>query len=78
VVLLALAQEEDIRTSLYLLMISINMDVFLMRHKSESSERFKEFQNEVQNQLEKKIKVLRSDHGGEYLSIEFNDHLKQC
>jgi hypothetical protein len=37
---------------------------------------FKEFQNEVENQLGKKIKALWSDHGGEYLSIKFNDYLK--
>jgi hypothetical protein len=49
-----------------------------MRHKSESFEKFKEFYNEVQNQLGKKINFLRSDCGGEYLSLEFNDHLKQC
>jgi hypothetical protein len=48
-----------------------------MRHKSESFKKFKEFHNEVQNQLGKTIKFL-SDHGGEYLSLEFNDHLKQC
>jgi hypothetical protein len=29
-----------------------------MRHKSESFEKFKEFQNEVQNQLGKTIKYL--------------------
>jgi ribulose bisphosphate carboxylase small subunit len=52
--------------------------VFLMRHRSESLEKFKEFQNEVENQLGKKIKTLRSDHDGKYLSIKFNDHLKQC
>ena len=50
--------------------------VYLMRHKSESFEKFKEFQNEVENQLGKKIKALRSDRGGEYLSHEFDDHLK--
>src|SRR4051812_39934983 len=47
-----------------------------MRHKSETFEKFKEFQNEVENQLGKRIKLLRSDHGGEYLSQEFDDHLK--
>ena len=35
--------------------------VYLMRHKFETFERFKEFQNEVENQLRKKIKHLRSD-----------------
>ena len=52
--------------------------VYLMRHKSESFEKFKEFQNEVQNHLGKTIKFLRSDRGGEYLSQEFGDHLKTC
>ncbi|KAJ9553326.1 hypothetical protein OSB04_017371 [Centaurea solstitialis] len=52
--------------------------VYLMRHKSESFERFREFQNEVQNQLGRKIKFLRSDRGGEYLSDEFDNHLMEC
>ena len=30
------------------------------------------------NQLGKNIKALRSDRGGEYLSLEFDDHLKEC
>src|ERR1044071_7729785 len=47
-----------------------------MRHKSETFEKFNEFQNEVENQLGKTIKLLRSDRGGEYLSQEFDDHLK--
>jgi hypothetical protein len=51
--------------------------IYLMRHKSKSFEKFKEFQNEVQNQLVKTIKFLRSNCGGEYLSLEFSDHLKQ-
>lgn len=52
--------------------------VYLMRHKSETFEKFKEFQNEVENQRGKKIKALRSDRGGEYLSHEFSSHLKSC
>lgn len=52
--------------------------VYLMKHKSESFTFFKEFQNEVENQLGKKIKMLRSDRGGEYLSLEFDNHLKEC
>ncbi|GJR03309.1 retrotransposon protein, putative, ty1-copia subclass [Tanacetum coccineum] len=45
---------------------------------SDTFEMFKRYQNEVENQLGRKIKVLRSDRGGEYLSIEFFDHLKNC
>ncbi|KAJ9535257.1 hypothetical protein OSB04_un001652 [Centaurea solstitialis] len=52
--------------------------VYLMRHKSESFERFREFHNEVQNQLGRKIKFLRLDRGGEYLSDEFDNHLMEC
>ena len=52
--------------------------VYLMRHKSETFEKFKEFQNEVENQRGKKIKALRSDRGGKYLSHEFSDYLKSC
>ena len=52
--------------------------IYLMKHKSETFEKFKEFQSEVENHRNKKIKFLRSDHGGEYLSYEFGLHLKQC
>jgi hypothetical protein len=52
--------------------------IYLMRNKAESFEKFKEFQNEVQNHTDKTIKFLQLDHGGEYLSHEFNDHLKNC
>ena len=49
----------------------------LMKHKSGTFEKFKEFQSEVENHRNKKIKFLRSDRGGEYLSYEFGLHLKQ-
>nr|GEU44154.1 hypothetical protein [Tanacetum cinerariifolium] len=50
--------------------------VYLLKHKHEVFETFKVFQKEVENQLGKTIKSLRSDHGGEYISQEFLDHLK--
>ncbi|KAJ9554356.1 hypothetical protein OSB04_018401 [Centaurea solstitialis] len=52
--------------------------VYLIKHKSETVEVFRTFQNEVDNQLNRKIKTLRSDRGGEYLSQEFQDHLRSC
>ena len=52
--------------------------IYLMKHKSETFEKFKEFQSEVENQRDKKIKFLRSDRGGEYLSHEFGTHLRKC
>jgi hypothetical protein len=50
--------------------------VYLMKNKAKSFEKFKEFQNEVQNHTGKTIKFLRSDRGGEYLSQEFCNNLK--
>nr|GEW36261.1 retrotransposon protein, putative, Ty1-copia subclass [Tanacetum cinerariifolium] len=51
--------------------------VYLLNHKHEVFETFKVFQKVVENQLGKTIKLLRSDHGGEYISQEFLDHLKE-
>ncbi|KAL0409610.1 UNVERIFIED_CONTAM: hypothetical protein Sradi_1895400 [Sesamum radiatum] len=51
--------------------------VYLMRYKSEAFERFYEYRLEVENQTNCKIKALRSDRGGEYLSGEFIDYLKE-
>ncbi|KAK8656818.1 hypothetical protein V6N13_098753 [Hibiscus sabdariffa] len=52
--------------------------IYLMHHKSEALEKFKEFKNEVQNQHGMSIKALRSDRGGEYLSQDFDELLKEC
>ncbi|KAL4334311.1 hypothetical protein GQ457_07G006670 [Hibiscus cannabinus] len=52
--------------------------IYLMRYKSEALEKFKEFKNEVQNQHGKSIKALQSDRGGEYLSQDFDELLKEC
>lgn len=52
--------------------------IYLMKHQSKIFEKFKEFQNEVENQRRKKIKFLRSDHGREYLSHEFSEYLKSA
>ena len=50
--------------------------VYLMRYKSEAFEKFREFKNEVEKQSGKSIKTLRSNRGGEYLSTEFTQSLK--
>nr|GFA36137.1 retrotransposon protein, putative, Ty1-copia subclass [Tanacetum cinerariifolium] len=50
--------------------------VYLLKHKHEVFETFKVFQKELENQLGKTIKLLRSDREGEYMSQEFLDHLK--
>ncbi|RVX05262.1 Retrovirus-related Pol polyprotein from transposon TNT 1-94 [Vitis vinifera] len=40
--------------------------LYLIHEKSQSLDVFKNFKAEVENQLSKKIKVVRFDHGGEY------------
>ena len=43
--------------------------IYLMKHKSETFEKFKEFQSEVENHRNKKIKFLRSDRGDEIFEL---------
>ena len=49
--------------------------VYLMQHKSDTFEKFKEYRAEVENQLGKTIKNLRSNRGGEYLDRDFEEFL---
>ena len=51
--------------------------VYLMKWKSETFEKFKEFRVEVENQLGKRIKAIRSDRGGEYLLEDFKDYFTE-
>ena len=45
--------------------------VYLLKHKDDAFNVFKVYKAEVENQLGKKIKIIRSDRGGEYFSNEF-------
>ncbi|KAL0295505.1 UNVERIFIED_CONTAM: Retrovirus-related Pol polyprotein from transposon TNT 1-94 [Sesamum angustifolium] len=51
--------------------------VYLMRYKSVAFGRFNECRLEDENQTGRKIKTLWLDRGGEYLSGEFIDFLKE-
>ena len=50
--------------------------VYLLRSKDDALEMFQHFKNEVENQLDRKIKVIRSDRGGEY-EAPFGDFCSQ-
>ena len=52
--------------------------IYLMRHKSECFDRFKEFKADVEKRQGKSIKTLRSDRGGEYLLGEFRSYLSEA
>jgi len=43
--------------------------VYLIKHKDEAFDMFLSYKTEVENQLDKKIKRIRSDRGGEYVSF---------
>ena len=49
--------------------------VYLLRSKDEALEKVKLYKTKVENQLNQKIKIVRSDRGGEY-SEPFNDFCK--
>ena len=50
--------------------------IYFLKKKDEVFERFKEFKALVQNFSKKRIKILRSDNGGEFTSSEFNEYCK--
>ena len=49
-----------------------------LRNKSEVFDRFKEFKALVENQTEKRIKVMRTNNGGEFCRNEFEEFYKKC
>ena len=52
--------------------------IYLLHHKSETFDAYKMYEAELRKQKGIGVKRLHSDRGGEYLSKEFNDHLKQA
>jgi transposase InsO family protein len=48
--------------------------LYLIKTKDEALNYFKIYKAEVENQLERKIKWVRSDRGGEYLSNDFGEY----
>jgi IS30 family transposase len=44
--------------------------VYLIKHKSETNEKFKEYKLEVENKLGRSIKSLTNDKGGEYEAMD--------
>jgi transposase InsO family protein len=47
--------------------------IYFLKNKDEVLAKFQEFKAQVENQTERKIKVLRSNNGGEYTSKEFSN-----
>jgi transposase InsO family protein len=50
--------------------------VFFLKNKSEAFEKFKIYKEMVENEMDSRIKCLRSDNGGEFTSKEFMDYCR--
>lgn len=51
--------------------------VYPLKHKSDVFGKFCEWKSMAESSFGKKLKVLRSDNGGEYTSAEFKDYLRK-
>lgn len=49
--------------------------VYFLKNKLDIKSVFRKFKNEVENELERKIKILRSDNGKEFCNKDFSDFL---
>ena len=50
--------------------------IFTMHNKSEVFEKYRQFETFSEKHTERRIKVLRTDRGWEYMSNEYNDYLR--
>jgi transposase InsO family protein len=57
---------------------SRNTWLYFLRKKFEVFDKFKKFKDLVENQTKKRIKVLRTDNGGEFCRNEFEEFCKKC
>jgi len=57
---------------------SRNAWIYFLRNESKIFDSFKEFKDLVGNWTEKKIKVLRTNNGGEFWKKEFEEFSKKC
>jgi hypothetical protein len=55
---------------------SRNTWIYFLRKKSKVFDRFKEFKDLVENQKEKRIKVLRKDNGGDLCENNLNNYVR--
>ena len=51
--------------------------VYFLEHKSEAFSKFIQFKHDVEKEFKLKIKCLRTDNGGEFLSNDFMEYCKE-
>lgn len=52
--------------------------IYFMKDKQNVLDVFKDFKNKVENQLNHKIKIIRTDNGKEYCNLNFEKYLTNC
>jgi transposase InsO family protein len=52
--------------------------IYFLKAKDEVLNKFQEFKDLVENLSKRKIKILRSENGGEYTSKEFKDFFQEA
>ncbi len=58
--------------------LSRKTHVYLLKKKGKVLDKFKAYKALVENETGMKIKTLRSDNGGEFVSKKFDDFLREC
>ncbi|CAH2108768.1 unnamed protein product [Euphydryas editha] len=51
--------------------------IYFLKNKNDALNSFREYKVLVENQTNKKIRIIRSDNGREFCNAEFNDYLKK-
>jgi hypothetical protein len=57
---------------------SRNTWIYFLKKKSEVFDRFKEFKDIVENRIERIIKVLRTDNGGEFCGMNLKNYVRSA
>lgn len=52
--------------------------IYFLKNKNEAFECFQRYKPEVENKLNRKIKILRSDNGKEFVNKEFDNYLRKA
>jgi len=56
---------------------SIRVWIFVLKSKSDTFGKFKEWYTQIQTQMETKVKCLRTNNGMEFVSKQFNEFCKK-
>src|SRR3954463_458237 len=56
---------------------SCRLQIYFMKNKPQAPQKFKYYKSFMETQKNKKLKILRTDNGGEYVSKDFKYYCKE-